>query len=200
MSFWSTVSDIFSGGKNPANAAMPYLNQIPQIGQQYYSPYIKGGQNAGNLLNEQYQRLLNPTSFMDELLKNYQESEGAKYQENQLNKEIGANAAAGGIAGTPEHQRQAAEMTQGILSKDMQQYLQNALGIYGGGIQGEQDIFNKGYGASGSLADLLGGTLNAQAGLAYQGQNQQNQNQNALVNALLGLAGKGAGGLFNYFT
>lgn len=187
-----------SKSQNPANAAMPYLQQIPGVGHQYYDPYIQQGQQAGDVLKEQYGQMLDPTAFMDKIYSQYKPSEAYQYQLGELTKGIGSQAAAGGFAGTPLHQQQYGEMAQGLLSKDMQQYLQNALGIQQTGLSGEQDIYGKGFQAGGSLADLLAGNLGTQAGLAFQGQQQQNMNRQALINALGGLLGKGAGAFLGY--
>lgn len=179
--------------EDPKKEANRYLSQIPGVGRQYYDPFIQGGRRAGSLLEGEYGRMLKPTSFIDDIMKNYQMSEGAKYQRDQLGRGIGATAAAGGYAGNPEHQREYGEMAQGIMSKDMQQYLQNALGVYGGGISGEQDFYNKGYGASGSMADLMGGNLSSQAGLAFQDASQSNASRDAFRNALMKALTQGAG-------
>jgi hypothetical protein len=80
----------------------------------------------------------------------------------------------------------------------MQQFLSNALGIYGGGISGEQDIYGKGFNASGSLADMLAGNLGSQAGLAFQGAQQSNQNRNSLMNALSKLLATGGGAALGF--
>ena len=189
----SWLSQLFHGGKNPAQAAQPYLDQIPDVGHKYYDPYVQQGQEAGNTLKEQYGQMLDPQAFLDKIQGGYKPSEGYQYQLGELTKGIGSQAAAGGFSGTPLHQQQYGEMAQGLMSKDMQQYLQNALGIYGKGLEGEQDIYGKGFGASGSLADYLGSNLSQQGGLAFQGQQQQNANQNALFSALAQLLG-GAGG------
>ncbi len=166
------------------------------MGQQYYNPYINQGQEAGNVLKDKYGKMLDPTQFMNDIMKNYKMSEGATYKQNQLGKGIGNTAAAGGIAGTPEHQREYGEMSNDIMSNDMQQYLQNALGIENTGLEGEQGFYNKGYEATGSLADLLAGNLGSQAGLAYQGANQKNMNHQSLMNALMKALSTGAGALF----
>ena len=84
-------------------------------------------------------------------------------------------------------------MADKLLSEDMQQYLQNALGVYGQGLAGEQGFYNTGFQASQNLADMLAGNLGSQAGLAYQGQQQKNMNQQALVNALMKLLGTAGG-------
>jgi hypothetical protein len=178
---------------DPQKEANRYLSQIPGIGKQYYNPFIQGGQKAGGILEGEYGKLLNPTSFINDIMKNYSESKGAQYEKNELGRGIGATAAAGGFAGTPEHQKEYGKMAEGIMSQDMQQYLQNALGVYGMGLGGERDIYGKGYEASGSLADLLAGNLGAQGGLAFQSASQKNASRDAFMNALMKALSTGAG-------
>ena len=178
---------------DPNRAANKYMDRIPGVGAKYFNPYIEGGREAGGRLHDEYSKQLDPTHFMDEIMKHYQESQGATYERDKLGKGIGSAAAAGGVAGTPEHQRQYGEMAGDIMSKDMQQYLQNALGIHASGLQGEQDFYNKGFDASGRMADLEGGTLASQGTLAYQGANQKNQNRMALFNAISKALSQSAG-------
>ena len=184
--------------EDPQKQANKYMNQIPGVGQKYYNPFIQSGQKAGGILEGEYGKLLNPTSFIDDIMNKYSESKGATYEKNELGRGIGATAAAGGFAGTPEHQKEYGEMASNIMSKDMQQYLQNALGVYGMGLGGEHDIYGKGFDASGSLADMLAGNLASQGGLAFQSASQTNASRdsfmNSLVKALGQLAGAGAGG------
>lgn len=176
-----------------AKQANKYLDQIPGMGKQYYNPFIERGERSGNTLEGEYGKLLNPTSFMDDIMKNYSTSAGATYERDKLGKGIGATAAAGGFAGTPEHQRSYGEMADKIMSGDMQQYLQNALGIYGKGLGGEENFFNKGFDASSSLADLIGGKLSSQAGLAFKSGSDRNADRSALMNAIVKALAQGGG-------
>ncbi len=178
---------------DPAKAANKYMDQIPGIGKESYNPFIESGKRAGGTLEAEYGKQLNPTSFIDDIMKNYSMSKGAEYKKDQLSRGIGATAAAGGFAGTPEHQREYGEMSEGIMSDDMHQYLMDALGVYGSGIKGEQDIYGKGFDASGSLADYLGSVMGAQGGLAFQGVQQRNANNQALMNALIKAFSQGGG-------
>lgn len=206
MSIWDSYKSFATlplrgfgiGQRDPAKDANRYLDKVPGIGHDAYDPFISGGREAGGILKDQYGRMLDPSKFMDEIMKNYKMSEGATYKRDQLGKGIGATAAAGGIAGTPEHQREYGEMADQIMSGDMQQYLQNALGIHGTGLSGEQDFYNKGYGASSSLADMLAGVMGSKSGLAYQSGTQKNMNEQALMQALMKAlaSGSGAGGMF----
>jgi hypothetical protein len=189
----SILSKLLGGGSNPADSAMPYLNQISGVGHQYYDPYVNQGLAAGQKAQDQYDTLMNdPTGFINKLMESYKPSEGYQFQKDELTRGMGNTAAAGGFAGTNYDQMQQAQGVQGLLSKDMQQYLQNALGIYGTGLEGEQGIANQGFQASGSLADYLGSNLGQQGQLAFQGKAQQNANKTSMINSLikaLGMAG-----------
>jgi len=199
MSFWDDYKrsnlnplNLF-GREDPSREANRYMSRIPGVGHQYYDPYINEGREAGSRLKGEYGKMLDPTSFIDEIMKHYETSKGAQNEQKELGRGIGATAAAGGFAGTPEHQKEYGQMASDIMSKDMQQYLQNALGVYGSGISGEQDFYNKGYGASGSLADLLAGNLASQGTMAFQGANQTNASRDAFLNALVKAFSQAAG-------
>ena len=186
----NALKGIFGGGKNPADAAQPYLNQIPGVGHQYYDPYVSAGRDASSTTKSQYENLINdPQGFLDKIMQGYNPSSGFQFKKDQLQKALGGSAAAGGYAGTTGDQYMQGEGVDNLLSEDMQQYLQNVLGLYNTGLSGEEGIAGRGYNASSSLADLLGGGLNQQANLAFQGQQQQNTNKNALMNSLMKLAG-----------
>lgn len=206
MSIWDSYKSFATlplrgfgvGQRDPAKDANRYLDKIPGIGHDLYDPFINQGREAGGILKDQYGRMLDPGKFMDDIMSKYKMSEGSMYKRDQLGKGIGNAAAAGGIAGTPEHQREYGEMANSIMSQDMQQYLENALNIHGRGVSGEQDFYNKGFGASGSLADMLAGVLGSKAGLSYQSGTQKNANEQALMQALMKAlaSGSGAGGMF----
>ena len=108
---------------------------------------------------------------------------------------MGNTAAAGGIAGTPLDQMNQAEGIQGLMSKDMQQYLQNALGVFNTGLSGEEGVATRGYDASGKLTDAVGGALNQQGGLAFQDAQQKNKNKGDMWSMFGKALGAGVGGL-----
>ena len=187
---------LFGKRADPQAEANKYLDQIPGMGKGYYDPFIQRGGRAGDILEGQYGNLINdPTSLIDKIMGNYETSKGYQTQKDILGRELGASAAAGGVAGTPFHQQQQGEMVEGLLSQDMQNYLKNALGMYQTGLSGEAGLYDKGYGASGSLADLIGGSLNQQAGMAYQGAQDKNARRDALMSSLMKLAGTAGGAL-----
>lgn len=197
----------FGGGQsydNPADSAMPYLNAVPGTVTPYYNPYIKLGQGAARVSAPvYYKRITNPQGAYDDIMSGYTESPEYQYNYDQAMKEQQGAAARGGYTGTPYDQQQEAETATGLLSRDQQQYYNNVLGMQNSGLEGANHYFDTGYTASNTLAQLLGGNLAAQAGLAYQGtafedqmQAQQRANRNALFGTGIG-AGFGYAGSFN---
>lgn len=168
-----------AGAYNPMGAANQYLNQIPGVAHEGYDDYVNAGKDASGKTKSQYENMMNdPTGFINKLMEGYKPSEGYQFQKDQLTKELGNTAAAGGIAGTPQDQMNQGQGVQNLLSGDMQQFLQNVLGRYDKGLEGEEGIAGRGYDASGRLTDILGGALNQQGGLAFQDQQQRMQDAN----------------------
>lgn len=175
------------GYKNPADAAMPYFNQIPGTITPYYQPYINAGNQALSTLMKQYQTLLsNPDAIMKLAGSGFQSSPGYQYQYNQGMNAANQAAASGGMLGTPYHQQDAANMASNLANQDYYNYLNHALGLYNTGLSGEQGINEMGFKASDSLASGLASNLSNEAGLAYQGQMNNNQHSSDMWHTILG--------------
>lgn len=193
----SAFSSMFSGGKNPADAAMPYYEQIPDILKQYLQPFVDQGMDSMSILSSQYGDLVNdPTSFIDSIMNDYTSSAGYKAQSEQMLGQAANTSAAGGFTGTSTDVYNQSKIVNDLMAQDQQQYLQNALGVYGTGLQGEQSLFNTGYNAAGQLSSGLAGNLSTEGSLAFQGQAQKNASNNALMSSLAKAAGAGAGFYF----
>lgn len=172
---------------NPADAAMPYLNQIPETIKPYYDPYVNAGQDALGQLMQQYQSLLsNPQSIYNMGAQGFTESPGYQYQMNQGMNAINNAAASGGYLGTTGHQQNAGNMASNMANQEFQNYLGQMLGLYGTGLKGMEGINTMGYGASNELANSLGNNLMNQGNMAYLGQSNQNQANADLFKTLLG--------------
>jgi hypothetical protein len=188
----SWLSNLFGGGKNPADAAMPYLNQIPGQTQQYQQPWFDAGKNMIPGLSDQYNQLMNdPSKRLNEIGAGYKESPGFKFAMQQALQGSGHAAAAGGMAGSPQHEQQNMQLSNDIASKDYNDYMQNALGMYGMGLNGGQNMSNQGQQSGQSMADMIAQTLAQQGNLAFQGQAQKNKNQSDMWGNIF----KGAGSL-----
>lgn len=166
------------GGKaaNPANAAMPYLNQIPGTLKPYYDPYISAGKDSLATLMSQFNNLVsNPGQTFSDLGQGFQQSPGYQFNYNQGMNAINSAAQAGGMAGTPYHQQNAGNMASNLANQDFYNYMGNVMGLYNQGLGGLSGINQMGYNASNELANSLAAALMNQAGMAYNGQANSNQ-------------------------
>ena len=165
------------GFKNPADAASPYYSQIPQQTNQFYQPYFNAGTNALPGLEEQYGGLMNdPGGMLNKFGQSYQQSPGLNFAIQQALQGSGNAAAAGGMAGSPQHSQQNMQLASDIASKDYNNWLGQAIGLYNSGLTGQQGLANMGQQAGQQNADMISQALAAQANIAYNGQAAQNEN------------------------
>lgn len=184
--------DFLWGGKNPANDAMKYYNQIPGQAQQQYQPYINAGQNAMNANQQQYMDLINnPGGKLNQIGESFHESPGFKFAMQQALQGAGHAAAAGGMAGSPQHEQWAQGLATNLANQDYYNWLQGATGLYGGGLQGNENIANRGFQSSRDLADILANNLGQQGDIAFRG----GQERNNRMNDFFGGVGRGIGAL-----
>ena len=194
MSWLSNFLSGVSGGDNPADAAMPYLNQIPQMAKQYYEPYIGYGKEAYNVLGPQFkEQATNPTGVLEKILSAYQPSRAYQLSRDEVLRMAGNTAAAGGMRGSLGDIKNESRITDALLGQDMQQWLQNVMGLKTQGLSGLQPIFQTGFNASQGLESDLSNVLGTQSQLAFQGQREGNQRKSDLLSALLGMGSAGLG-------
>lgn len=182
--------DFLTGGKNPADAASPYLDRIPGELQKYLDPYINRGNSAYDKFNPQLNDMTSdPAAFLEKISKDYQPSRSYQLKRDEALRAAGNSAAAGGMRGSLQDIEGESRLTDALMGEDMQQWLNNVLGIQGRGIQGQQHLYDTGYDASKGLSGDLANILGTQAQLAFQGQNQKNQNMNDIFSAFTNFAG-----------
>ncbi len=177
-------------GKNPADAANKRLDEIPGKTKGYYDPYMQAGQGALGSLQNQYADLLGGNT-QSKLGESYKQSPG--YQ-RALQEALGGGnnaAAAGGMLGTPAHQEQNMNLASDIASKDYNNYLQNQIGLYGQGLQGQQGLNQMGYNANTGYADMLANLAQQQGQYDYAGQAGKNQQNSEMWKNIFG----GGGGI-----
>lgn len=192
------LSGLFGGGKgnNPANAAMPYLNQISPMAQKNLGPWQNQGQQAQTQNMGEYSKMVsNPADFLAQLRATYSPSEGYKFRQNKYQTAAEGAAAAGGFRGTSADQAAQASLVQGLLGEDEGAYLDRLTGILGAGLQGNEQIAGRGYGAASDLTNVVGSTLGNQGQLAFKGQENQNATRQGFQKMLMQLLGGGAGAL-----
>lgn len=114
-------SSIYPQQHDP-NDPMGYLHKIPDILKQYAAPYS--------------QMMSDPSGIMSKFGSQYTPSPGYKYELGQEEGAIGRAAAAGGMAGSPMQQQEAAKSARGLASQDYYNYLNHAMNLYMGGVHG----------------------------------------------------------------
>lgn len=189
---------------NPADSAMPYLQQALPTLEKYLGPYHEAGMRQLPGLEGQYGNLTgDPGGFLNKIGSSYQQSPGFDFAMKQALQASNNAAAAGGMAGTPQHQFQNMEAATGLANRDYNQWLGNALGLYGRGLGGQEGLYNTGAQAGMSLGGDLASILGAQANLAYAGQDARNKNRGGSMGGLMGGLGSllgGGGGFGSIFT
>jgi len=183
--------------EDPQKEANKYLDQIPDELKQYLMPYIQQGQKSYGHLNDissEYENMYkDPNAIIQRLGAGYKQSPGYQWRLNQGENAINNAAASGGMAGTGQHQQQAGELATNLASQDFNDFMTNVLGLYKGGLSGrtgiEQDIYGKGYGASGDLAASIANVLQAKAGMGYQGAQNRNKQWSDALSSLTSTIG-----------
>lgn len=184
-------------GQGGADAAMPYLNRVPQYGYDAYNPFIKQGQEADQQLLPQYGAMnSDPVQYLNQILGQYKPSAGYQYREDRNLRQAHNTAAAGGYVGTQNDIENRTGITNGLMSQDIQEFLANVLGIKGTGIAGLENRAGRGFEAAGSLADYLGGASGAQGQAAYSGRAQKEANRANMLNSLLGTVASTTGAYY----
>jgi len=199
----SAIGDLFGAWNlnnqsynNPANSAMSYLNQIGPMAQGYMNPYINAGNQAMGQLQGQYGQLINnPGGMVNNIGQSFHQSPGYQFQVNQATGAANRAAAAGGMLGSPQEQQQLGSTVNGLANQDYYNWLSNAEGMYGKGLQGLQGLNQMGYGASNNLMDTLAAQLQSQGNAAYAGTQGQNQFNQGNSMGIAGLLGSGLGSL-----
>ncbi len=180
--------------QNPSNAANQYYNQIPGFLQGNYAPWIQGGQWAQGQLQGQIGNMLqNPGGFINQIGAGYQASPGFNWQVGQSTMAANNAAAAGGMAGSPAEQQSLASTVTGLANQNYQNYIQNAMGAYGLGFGGAENMYNTGANMANAYGENYSNALMNQGNLAYSGAINQNQ---SMLGGLGGI-GMGIGGLLS---
>lgn len=195
----ASLGDFLRGGRNPADAAMPFLDQIPDIARQNYNPYIHRGDAAYQTMQKPYEQMAqDPAGFLEQLMKHYEPSRGYQLKRDEALRAAGNTAAAGGMRGSLQDIEHESRLADSLLGDDMQQWFANVFGLQGRGLEGEQHFYDTGYDATRNLTGDLSNILGTKAGLAFQGQADKNQRQSDLFSGLMkafgGIAGLGLPG------
>jgi hypothetical protein len=124
----SGLYGMFGNQQDPSAAANKYYEQISQQ---------PGVQN----LQGQYGQLMNdPGGKYNQIGESFQQSPGFKFAMQQAMNAQNHAAAAGGMAGSPMHEQMAQQTATDLANQDYYNYMQGATGLYGQGLNGQQNI------------------------------------------------------------
>lgn len=196
MPGWGTAIGGVAGGlmgglkggskKDPMKEANKYYSQIPDTMKGYYNPYINAGKRSIHPYQNMMQTLMqNPDEFINKMGAGYTKSPGYDWNLKQGQSAITNASAAGGMAGSPQHEQQAAEMATGMASKDYQSYMDRIMQGLGIGTQGMGNIFNTGASMSSDLATSLANALMTQGNMAYEGAMGGNKTKGAQAGGMM---------------
>lgn len=208
MSGWtmSNTNDLLGGlgalfglstYNNPSDAAAPYYDKAISSVDQLVAPYNQRATDVYKPMTQSYlAQLYNPASVVNTIGSTYQASPGYDWQLNQGEQAANNAAAAGGMAGSLQHQQNAANIATNLANQNYWQYVNNALGQYNLGQSGLGSIYNTGANAAQTAANQYGQIYGAQANNAYAGANNSNQSMGGGIASLLGSVGGLLGGFF----
>lgn len=157
------------GGKNPADEGMRYLDKIPGETHRNLDKWADYGYNLTQ----------NPGERLNEIGQGYHQSPGFQFALQQALQGSGHAAAAGGMAGSPQHEQQNMGIATHLADQDYNNWMKNALGLHDTG-------YSQGQNASSNINDQIIQALAAKSGLSYKGQAAQNESQGNMWGNLLG--------------
>lgn len=187
----SFFGGLFGDSGGGYDSAMDEYSRWNKMATSQQQPFYNAGSGAIGNYQSWLDSQKNPTEFVNQTMQNYNASPYSQYLQQQ-NIRTGQNAgSASGLSGSTALMQQLQQNANNISSQDMNQWLQNVLGIntqYG---QGQQNLMNMGQNSANSLSNLYN-TMGTNMGEAAYGK-QAGQNQDFWN--MIGGAGQMFGGL-----
>ena len=161
MSGWGNAwDDIFSGGQgqgysdwgNQLQNGMNSLNQGYGSAMGGMNPWLQAGQNELGTYQHGVNAMQDP-NFMNNMMQQYQQSPFATFQEKQGQQAMNNQAAASGQLGSSPAMKGMDQYSQQVASGDMNQYLQNRLGVYNNFLNGANNISGMGQQAANTMGN-----------------------------------------------
>lgn len=149
------LGGLFGDSDKPYDKAMEQYQKYLQMGQGAQQPYMDAGKGAIGDFQEWLKGQKDPTAFINNLMGNYEESPYAHMLQQQAMNAGNNSASASGMAGSSALMEQQMKNAGLISSQDMNQWLQNVLGIntqYG---QGQKSLMDTGQTSANALTDMF---------------------------------------------
>lgn len=182
------LGSLFGGDSGPD--PMNYLNQITGQASPYLKPYSQAGEEElGPLAGIFGQLSSDPGAMLNKIGGQFHQSPGFNFAMQQAMQAANQGAAAGGMAGSPAAQQQAQHTATGLANQDYYNWLNQATGMFGQGLQGMQGLAGMGMQAGSNMANLISQALATQAQEAYAQRANQSQSGSGIGGILGDIAG-----------
>jgi len=165
--FSSLLSGLFGDSGAPYEAAMDQYNKFLNQARETQNPFYQAGRRAITPYQNWLKGMQDPSGFINNLMGKYQESPYAHFQQQQGLRAAQNLGSAYGLTGSTPLQMQAQQNAQNISSQDMNQWLQNVLGINTQFGEGEKSLIGAGQGSANALTDLIGNYGKSMGDAAY---------------------------------
>lgn len=169
------LGGLFGDSGAPYDEAMKQYQKYGQMGADAQNPFLQAGQGAIPDYQNWLKKQQDPSGFINNMMGQYQESPYAKFLQQQSIRGGQNAASASGLMGSTPFAQQLQQNAGNIASGDMNQWLQNVLGIntqYG---QGQQNLMTGGQNAANSLTNMYGNMGNQMGQAAYGKQAGKDQ-------------------------
>lgn len=167
------LSNLF-GGHAAGQDIQQGLNQILSMfnqGKQGLQPFLSGGQGAFQNLQSFLNNFKDPTKTYNDITKNWSMSPAAQLQLQQGIQAANQGAAASGMLGSTEEQKQLQNYGQQVTNADQQQYFNNIMGLNDFYSNGLNNMSQYGFNAGNSILNNSSSMANAIAQMyASKGQ------------------------------
>jgi len=180
---------LFGDSGSPYEDAMKQYEKWANQAAGYQNPFFNAGKGAIPRFNQYLNRMKDPSQFINNLMGGYQESPFAKFQQQQGMRAAENLGSASGLTGSTPLQMQAQQNAQNISSQDMNQWLQNVLGVntqYGQGLGG---LMQGGQNAANAMTNLYGNLGQQMGEAAYGRRAGQLQDRSNIFGGLFSLLG-----------
>lgn len=176
----SGIFGLFQHPGQPYQAAQNQYNQYMGQGMQYGQPFYQAGVNTLPQYQNALNTMSNPSAYINNLMSQYQQSPWAQWQIQQGIKAGNNAASAGDIQGMQPggaEQKALAQYSEGISSQDIQNYINNAMGVQNAYLGGLGGITNIGAQQGQDYMNYLQNQAANNAQLTLGGQQAQQQGQ-----------------------
>lgn len=187
------LGGLTGNSEGPYEDAMKQYQKYGQQGADAQQPYVAGGQRGMANFEHWLAGQRDPSSFINNLMSQYQTSPYAKFQMQQGQNAANNAASASGMMGSTPFMQASQDYAHGISQQDMNQYLQNVLGVntqYGAG---QNALMQGGQNAANALTNLyshMGDQMGAAAYGREAGKNQDRSNMwGGLIKMFTGFGG-----------